>query len=107
MLKGRVIVEDNIRWLVGKGSLNFWYYKWWSSHIIGDRLQVPASLQNLTVEEALTYPDKWENCCIGAYNVVDIKDIKSKKSLICDCRQVCLGSYYRWGIFYEVCLGYL
>lgn len=58
ILKGKELAGDNIRWTVVVGSMNFWYDKWWFSHMIGDNMHVLSDLQKLTIKEALTHSDK-------------------------------------------------
>lgn len=51
MLKVKNCTEENLRWIIGKGNVDFWKDKWWGE----DKLEMGSGIdsQPLTVETAL------------------------------------------------------
>lgn len=78
MLKVKDRTESYIRWIVGKGEVDFWKDRWWGEEKLGDLVDVSSSL---SVREAVTN-FTWKDQVCSILNANEIMKIQSMGEVI-------------------------
>lgn len=99
MMAIKEVAESAMLWLIGKGSINFWWDRWFKDFQFGDGIQVPPNLQKLTVKEALSTNFDWETFVDNHFDCSMVQEIKRMRNLLCDIEDKCVWTGCSNGVF--------
>lgn len=86
ILNVKDIAETYINWVIGEGSINFWF----EGIRIVDWVRPSSDLKNLTVREALLNPAGWEQHCASHFSSREIYKMNNLVSFISDEPDQCI-----------------